>query len=69
MRLRPSVELGLLEQAFSCTILVDPADRRRAVFVFADVANELTLKAFHGSEDAYAKQHRDESWKTKFRPG
>ena len=33
-------------------ILVNPADRCRAVFVLADVANELTLETLHGSEEA-----------------
>ena len=39
-------------QAYSCRILVNPADLHRAFTVFADVANELTLESLYGSEDA-----------------
>ena len=45
-----------MRQAYSCRILVNPADLHRAFTVFADVANELTLKSHYGSEDA-ARNH------------
>jgi hypothetical protein len=51
----PRAQLSLGKKTLHCrceAILVYPTDRCRAVLVFSDVADEFSLKAINGSEDA-----------------